>query len=150
MAPDFAVPPDMSGTGTIGTLLVVSAEVTGTQTPLLSFRWLRDGAPIAGAGGPTYAPTDADDLAAIRCRVTLTDSAGSGSADTPGIIARHAAPRALGLADRAVGQGRGARSINAAEGFEGAGLTFALNGPSDPGIDPAIGVVTVPTAKPIG
>jgi hypothetical protein len=150
VAPDFAAPPDVLGTGTIGKLLIVSAEVTGTPTPLLSYRWLRDGAPISGAGGPAYAPTDADDLAALCCRVTATNETGSTSAESPRVIARHATPVALGLADRAFGQGSGARSLNAAEGFVGAGLTFALIGPPDIGIDPATGVVTVPTAEPLG
>ena len=149
-APEFVAPPELSGAGTIGTLLVVSAEVTGDPAPLLSFRWLRDGAPIAGAGGPAYAPEDADDLAAIRCRVTATNSAGSVSADSPGVIARQAAPVALGLDDRSFVQGTGVQTIAAAEGFGGRGLTFALAGPPGLGIDPATGIVTVSTAEPLG
>jgi hypothetical protein len=129
VAPEFVELPELSGAGTIDTLLFLATEVTGDPTPLVSFRWLRDGMPIPGAGGPAYAPSQTDDLATIRCRVTAANDAGSISAESSGIIARHAAPIALFLADRVFEQGSGAQTIDAGAGFKGAGLSFALTGP---------------------
>ena len=150
VAPAFVAPPELSGSGTIETPLIASAEVTGSPTPVLSFRWLRNEAPIGGAEDDVYTPTAADDLTAIRCRVSATNDAGEASAETVEVIARNTPPMALGLADRSFPQGSGVQSIAAAEGFAGAGLSFAIAGPSSLAIDSATGVVTVSTEAPFG
>ena len=150
VAPICTAMPALSGAGRVGALLIVSVEVEGDPAPLLSFRWLRDGAPIPGAGGPGYAPVTADDLAAIHCRVTATNSVGSVSAESAEVVVREDAPVVLGLADHSFLQGDGVQTIAAAEGFEGAALLFTLSGPAGLGIDPTIGALTVPTAAPLG
>lgn len=47
-----------------------------------AYAWLRDGNPIAGATGPGYVVKKADAGHSLVCRVTLTNSAGSASADS--------------------------------------------------------------------
>ncbi len=144
-APVFTAGPVVAGTGTIGTLLVVSAQATGAPAPLLSFQWRRDGVPIPGAGGPAYEPTPEDDRAEIHCRVSATNSAGQVSADSPAVIARHVAPVAGQMGDWAFAQGTGARTINSAAAFTGAALSYALTGPAAVAIDAGTGLVTVST-----
>jgi len=49
----------------------------------LAYRWIRDGAPIAGAAKQTYELDDADFGTRISCRITASNPVGSASADSP-------------------------------------------------------------------
>ncbi len=77
-------------------------ETTGSS---VSFQWLRDGVPIAGATGPTYEIAPADEGAAIQCQAFVFGAGGgatqianaplivpAGSATPPGAPASIAAP----------------------------------------------------------
>ncbi|HWM55899.1 MAG TPA: hypothetical protein VNO20_10980 [Solirubrobacterales bacterium] len=57
---------------------------TTTSATTISYRWLRNGAPIAGAEASTYTATAADEGAALQCQVTATNAnAGTTAIATP-------------------------------------------------------------------
>ncbi|MBU6347426.1 MAG: fibronectin type III domain-containing protein [Actinomycetales bacterium] len=62
--------PQISGTGSVGSLLTVSNSAWLTSSTK-SYTWLRDGQVILGATLPRYTPTSADYGKAIAVRVTL-------------------------------------------------------------------------------
>lgn len=71
--------PTISGTATVGSTLTTT---TGTWYPTpgsLSFQWLRDGSPIAGATGRTYVVTSAD----AGARLSFVETAQINSRNTP-------------------------------------------------------------------
>lgn len=49
-----------------------------SESATLSYQWLRDGAPIAGALGPSYTPDVADQGHSIQCQVTAALASGKG------------------------------------------------------------------------
>jgi hypothetical protein len=77
--PRNSAAPAITGTAVEGgTLTCAPGDWSGA--PSFSFEWLRDGAPIAGAAGATYALTAADVGRQIACRVTATNTGGSPTA----------------------------------------------------------------------
>jgi hypothetical protein len=64
--------PTISGTPRVGATLRATPGDWDPAEVNLSYRWLRDGEPIAAAGTATYALVPADLGAAIRVRVTAT------------------------------------------------------------------------------
>jgi hypothetical protein len=74
--------PSISGTAEDGQTLTCDPG-TWTGAPTFTFEWLRDGVPIPGATGSTYALTPDDVGRQITCRVTGTNVAGSDQATSP-------------------------------------------------------------------
>ena len=52
------------------------------------YRWLRDGRLIRGAASVLYGVVVLDGGHRLACRVTVTNAAGGGSADSPGVSVR--------------------------------------------------------------
>ncbi len=87
--------PSLSGGSRAGeTLTCAPGEWTGNPTPALTYAWLRDGTPIAGAEASTYEATSADVGHEVACKVTGTNSVGSASATSAAVTvaAAFAAP----------------------------------------------------------
>lgn len=77
-------PPVVSGTGAVGSTL---AAVPGNHTPAVdglvqTWRWLRDGRPIAGATSDNYVVQPVDAAKVLTAEVTATDPTGEFSATT--------------------------------------------------------------------
>jgi hypothetical protein len=149
VAPVLLRAPQLSGTGRIGTALTADPGLwSGTPAPSLTLNWQRDGADIPGASGTGYVPGPADDLRAIRCRVTATNAAGTASAVTAAVTAIHVAPVRSGtLPDLSLVQDSGPQIVNAAAAFAGAALVFGASG-AGAAIDPLTGVLTLATDLP--
>ncbi len=80
-APENKVAPNVSGTAEVGQALTCSQGTWTTPDPTsYGYRWLRDGAVIAGVDASVYTLTAADEGHSISCEVTATDAAGSKSA----------------------------------------------------------------------
>lgn len=81
--PGSVAAPSLSGTPAVGQTLSCSEGTWSGGTPQShGFAWLRDGGPIAGAGGSSYVIAGADGGHSLRCRVTASNLAGSLSADS--------------------------------------------------------------------
>lgn len=68
----FASAPEISGSALPGQTLKVTAPAATPSEATASYAWLRDGAPIAGAAGPTYVLQSRDVGHHIAARVTLS------------------------------------------------------------------------------
>lgn len=75
--PTNSVAPAISGTAQVGQTLTVSAGTWAGGGITYTRQWRRGATNIAGATGTTYVPQVADIGAAITCRVTATNNAGS-------------------------------------------------------------------------
>jgi len=76
--PTNTVAPAVTGSGVVNQVLTCSpGNWVGNGTITYAYQWLRNGAVIAGATSATYMLANADDGAAVRCRVTATDLDGS-------------------------------------------------------------------------
>jgi hypothetical protein len=74
-------PPVLAGTPTVGeTLSCTTGAWTGEPTPILTERWLRNGAHIVGATAGTYTVQAADQGGGVACEVTAANGAGHKSA----------------------------------------------------------------------
>jgi Regulator of chromosome condensation (RCC1) repeat/Carboxypeptidase regulatory-like domain len=74
-------PPVVSGTPALGeTLLCASGLWTGSPTPTLTDRWLREGVPIVGATASSYTVQGTDEAHSLTCEVMARSSAGEKSA----------------------------------------------------------------------
>lgn len=150
-APVVVSPGAIAGTPRVGETLSVAGEiVTGTPSPAIARQWTRDGADIPGATAAAYALTAADDRAAVACRVSAANAAGSDSAVTAAVAVVRPSPTATGgLADRAFVQGSGPQTVDAAADFAVAsdpGLASVVWSVSGAGATiSAAGVVTIPT-----
>ncbi|HKP90993.1 MAG TPA: hypothetical protein VJT75_13585 [Thermoleophilaceae bacterium] len=76
--------PSISGAPRVGRALtcIIGVWASPSSNTTFAYRWLRDGVPITGAIAPSRKPTAADQGHKLRCRVTVTNEAGSGSALT--------------------------------------------------------------------
>lgn len=73
--------PSASGTPAVGqTLTCTTGSWTGIATLAYSYKWLRNGAAIAGASASTYVVQAADQGNSVGCEVTATNTSGSASA----------------------------------------------------------------------
>jgi hypothetical protein len=74
-------PPVVLGTPAVGeTLLCANGLWTGSPTPSLTDRWLRDGALIQGATAGSYTVQAADEGHSLSCEVEGTSTVGTASA----------------------------------------------------------------------
>ena len=93
MKPQIVTAPAVTGTAQVGSVL---STTDGTWTyfgaPTFAYQWQRNGANIVGQTANTYTLVDADDAATIRCVVTATNAAGSGSANSNGVAVTEPAP----------------------------------------------------------
>jgi hypothetical protein len=78
-APANTAPPAVTGSNTVGSTLTC-ASGTWSNTPALTYHWLRGGAPISGAQTTTYVLTAADVGWPITCLESAINGQGSGSA----------------------------------------------------------------------
>ena len=146
VAPLALLAPSFSGTGVIGAALTLSTGLwSGTPAPAVTWEWLRDGSPIAGATGTRYVPTAADDRAALSARVTAASVAGTVVAMAGPVTALYAPPTVSGtLPEEIYDQGTGIQSVAAASVFQGGGLSFSVSG-AGATIDASTGLVSIPT-----
>ena len=75
-APSNLTAPSVSGTAAAGSVLTCDRGTWSSVPTSFATVWLRDGAPIPGATGDTYTLTDADQGAAICCRVVASSNGG--------------------------------------------------------------------------
>jgi hypothetical protein len=81
ISPANTKPPVVLGTPAVGeTLLCADGLWTGSPTPSLTDRWLRDGVPIPGGTASSYLVQSADEGHGLSCEVTATSIAGTVSA----------------------------------------------------------------------
>ncbi len=64
--------PRLVGSTTVGSTLTIQAGAWGPGSPTLSYSWLRNGVPVAGATGPTYVVAPGDRGARLSARVVAT------------------------------------------------------------------------------
>ncbi|HEX5309893.1 MAG TPA: choice-of-anchor Q domain-containing protein [Solirubrobacteraceae bacterium] len=92
--PPLAAAPALVGSGRLGTSLAcLAAGFGGDQPQTTTLQWLRDGAPIAGAGGAAYTVQSADIGHAISCQQSVSNAFGSALAASTSRVAA-AVPRA--------------------------------------------------------
>ncbi|MGH2865309.1 MAG: hypothetical protein ACRDJX_08695 [Solirubrobacteraceae bacterium] len=72
--------PSIAGTPAVGQKLTCNAGTPTGSSAKLSYAWVRDQIPIAGATGSTYTVKGQDSGHHLQCQVTATDGGGSGSA----------------------------------------------------------------------
>ncbi len=72
--------PSITGTPANGQLLTCHPGLPAGATAQLTYAWLRDEIPIAGATGSTYQVKGQDTGHHLQCQVTATDGGGSASA----------------------------------------------------------------------
>jgi hypothetical protein len=74
--------PSLVGITAVGSVLACHANLEVPSTDTVTYAWLRDAEPIAGAAGPTYEITDADGTHHLGCRVTVSGDGGTTTAGT--------------------------------------------------------------------
>lgn len=84
--------PVVTGTATVGSTLSAGAGQWSPSDVTVAYQWLRDGAPITGATGPTLALTAADAGTSISVRVTASRPGSSPVAQTSAATAVAAEP----------------------------------------------------------
>ncbi len=72
--------PSITGTPAVGRTLTCHAGAPAGTASQLSYAWVRDQIPIAGAAGSTYAVKGQDSGHHLQCQVTATDGGGSATA----------------------------------------------------------------------
>lgn len=70
----------ISGVAKVGETLTATGSSDDPWAPTVSFQWLRDGTPIAGATAATYTTSSADIGKTLSARATATNAAGTGEA----------------------------------------------------------------------
>ena len=91
-APVNTAPPSIAGNPSVpATLTATAGTWTGSPAPSVTGQWLRGGNPIGGATGAAYDTAPGDEGATISYRETATNSEGSGTATSNGIIVSAAA-----------------------------------------------------------
>jgi hypothetical protein len=137
--------PRLAGTGRIGSAVrLLGAGQALPAKPAL--QWCRDGVAIPGATGAAYVPGAEDDGSLLTCRVALP---GGGTAVTPPLpVTREPPALAVEPFEEIFDQGSGPQAVAAAPWFTGEALRFAAAG-AGAGIDPATGVLSIPTEVPL-
>lgn len=134
--------PALIGAGLIGADLAVDPGVW-TDASRLSFVWLRDGAPVSGAAGETYAPAAEDDRATLACRVVVSNDAGKAMRETAAITITYPPPHVVGAPpDFHYTQFTGPHNVDASPFFSGNSLSFSVTGDGVT-VDSSTGVVTI-------
>jgi hypothetical protein len=77
-APRFGAAPSLTGSPEVGALLTCTpGSLTGVPDPLVTFSWLRNGAPITGSTASTYTVQPIDAEQSIACAVHAVNDSGS-------------------------------------------------------------------------
>jgi hypothetical protein len=85
--------PGISGTPDVGQTLTIDVGTWSGDAPVTyTYRWTRDGAPIAGATGLEHRVTPADRGHTLAAEVTATNPGGSTVAISPGVAIRSETP----------------------------------------------------------
>jgi uncharacterized repeat protein (TIGR01451 family) len=77
LPPEIALLPKLEGTASTGVTDTCSTGSWGNAPTGYAYRWLRDGAPIAGAETGTYLLGAADEGQTVQCQVTASNTGGS-------------------------------------------------------------------------
>ena len=78
--PPLKASPALSGTAAVGNTLACQPHVKTTPPETLTYAWLRDSQPIAGATTAGYLIVSADQTHHLSCQVTVSGDGGSASA----------------------------------------------------------------------
>jgi hypothetical protein len=97
-APVSTAPPQIHGQALLGSTLQVEPGTWQPDTVTLTYQWTRDGAPIDGATGTTYALGEADLGTSIGVVETATDGTGATGTATADPVGPVRKPR-LSLVD---------------------------------------------------
>jgi hypothetical protein len=84
--PAVRAAPSVSGTAQAGESLTCSAGTWSGRPTGFAFQWLRNGEPVNGETGETYALGAADEGAVVQCRVRAVSPAGASIAGSPGVV----------------------------------------------------------------
>ncbi|MSY86276.1 MAG: hypothetical protein F2693_16385 [Actinobacteria bacterium] len=120
--------PSISGTAKVSGSLAADPGTWSTEGLTFAYQWLRDGAPIAGATGATYAPVVADLDKSVTLTVTASKSgltSGTATSD-PVTVGKGAAPQNTGAKPLVTGTPEVGESLNVSNGtWDLDELTFA-------------------------
>jgi hypothetical protein len=83
--PSFAGPPALSGRAAVGEALACTASAVAGAPSTLTYRWLRDTAPIPAATESDYLVSDADAGHRLRCEATAANHDGSATRTSRGL-----------------------------------------------------------------
>lgn len=72
--------PSLSGTPAVGSALTCKPNVTTTAAETVSYQWLSNTLPIAGATAPSYVIVAANESQHLSCQVTIAGDGGSATA----------------------------------------------------------------------
>ena len=120
--------PAVTGTAKVGGQLSADPGTWNTEGLTFGYQWSRDGAPIAGATGATYAPVVADLDKAVTVTVTASKTgltSGTASAD-PVTVGKGAAPQNTGAKPLVTGTPEVGETLTVSDGtWDLEELTFA-------------------------
>jgi hypothetical protein len=105
-APSLKSAPQVLGSGTVGQQLTCSpGSWKGAPAPTFKYEWLRNGSAITGAIGATYTIQEADQLHALSCKVTATNSYGEAKAESSNKVEVSGSPPSNTELPRILGKG---------------------------------------------
>jgi hypothetical protein len=123
--------PSLTGNPAVGQKLTCHPNLTSSAEAQLTYAWLRDLVPIAGAGGSTYAVKGQDSGHHLQCQVTAANAGGSVTARSAFVtIPRGGVPASVG--ETLVGRARFAKGrVNlpvtcSARAFSGCRITLRV------------------------
>ena len=128
------VAPQITGSGRVGDPLTFSpGSWTGSGPVTIAYRWLREGAPIAGATTESFLPVDEDEGLRLSGIVTASDDTGSRGRGVIGPMVVWPTPTATRpLPDLALDPGVAMTPADLAGGFSGRDMRFDLGPGSAP------------------
>lgn len=104
--PSLKTAPQVLGSGTVGQQLTCSSgSWKGAPPPTFKYEWLRNGSGITGATGATYTVQEADQLHALSCKVSATNSYGEAKAESSNKVEVSGSPPANTEAPKVLGKG---------------------------------------------
>jgi len=133
--PVNSVAPTISGTGQYRTTLTVTNTGTWSNSPTgYSYQWQRNGSNLLGYTSSSYTILDPGDRGTtIRCVVTASNAAGSGSANSNGISITSGTPDAPTIGTATATSGTSATVSYTAPGDNGGATITSYTAVSNPG-----------------
>jgi len=147
-APVNTAAPVITGTPAVGqTLTTNTGTWSGYPTPTYTYQWIRNNINITGATTSTYIPVSGDELTTIYCRVTATNSSGSGVQISASVtIVQGLATFSFGTIPSSINEGTdGTFNVNTTNVSNGAKLWWSINNTStvDADFSPISGFFTI-------